>query len=66
VRVDSSGAKAVQGEEAKPSITLSSSWRDWLDLTFRRVDPRAAVLRRRVRPRGSPLALWRLQRVFPR
>jgi hypothetical protein len=66
VTVDSSGARARQGENGKPSVTISSSWRDWLDLTFRRLDPGAAVLRRRVRPRGSPLALWRLQRVFPR
>jgi hypothetical protein len=66
VRVDASGAHAAQGEDPKPSVTIATSWRDWLDLTFRRVDPGSAVLRRRVRPRGSPLALWRLQRVFPR
>jgi hypothetical protein len=66
VRVDASGAHAAKGEDDDPSVTIASSWRDWLDLTFRRVDPGTAVLRRRVRPRGSPLALWRLQRVFPR
>ena len=66
VRVDASGAHAAPGEDASPSVTIATSWRDWLDLTFRRLDPGSAVLRRRVRPRGSPLALWRLQRVFPR
>ena len=65
VRVDSSGATAAQGEDPNPSVTIASSWRDWLDLTFRRLAPGTAVVRRKVRPR-SPLALWRLQRVFPR
>jgi hypothetical protein len=66
VRVDSKGASATPGEDPSPSVTISTSWRDWLDLVHGRVDPRAAVLRRRVRPRGTPLALWRFQRVFPR
>ena len=66
LRVDSGGAHAAQGEDSDPSVTIATTWQDWLDMTFQRVDPRVAVLRRKVRPRGSPLALWRLQRVFPR
>lgn len=66
VRVDADGARAAQGEDPSPTVTIASSWRDWLDLIFGRLDPGAALLRRRVRPRGSALALWRLQRVFPR
>jgi hypothetical protein len=66
VRVDASGARATPGEDDDASVTIGSTWRDWLDFMHGRSDPRTAVLRRKVRPRGSPLALWRLQRVFPR
>jgi hypothetical protein len=66
VRVDASGARATRGEDPDAAVTLSSSWRDWLDVTHGRADPRAAVLRRKLRARGSPLALWRMQRIFPR
>jgi hypothetical protein len=66
LRVDASGARATPGEDPDAAVTIGSSWRDWLDFTHGRVDARSAVLRRKVRPRGSPRALWRLQRVFPR
>jgi hypothetical protein len=66
LRVDASGARATPGEDPDAAVTISSGWRDWLDFTHGRLGPRSAVLRRKVRPRGSPLALWRLQRVFPR
>jgi hypothetical protein len=37
-----------------------------VDVVGGRADPRALVLRRRLRPRGSLRGLLRLGRVFPR
>ncbi len=65
VRIDNGASKAVQGEAQDPSLTLETSWRDWLEVSTYGGDPRRAMLRRRLRPRGSLRTLWRLQRIFP-
>ena len=58
--------RAVAGEAPSADVTLESSWRDWVALSTQGGDPRRAMLRRKLRPRGSLRALWRMQRVFPR
>jgi 1,2-phenylacetyl-CoA epoxidase catalytic subunit len=65
VRIDNGASEAVQGEAPHPSLTLETSWRDWLEVSTYGGDPRRAMLRRRLRPRGSLRTLWRLQRIFP-
>ena len=65
VRIDNGASEAVQGEAQHPSLTLETSWRDWLEVSTYGGDPRRAMLRRRLRPRGSLRTLWRLQRIFP-
>jgi 1,2-phenylacetyl-CoA epoxidase catalytic subunit len=65
VRIDNGASEAVQGEAQDPSLTLETSWRDWLEVSTYGGDPRRAMLRRRLRPRGSLRTLWRLQRIFP-
>jgi 1,2-phenylacetyl-CoA epoxidase catalytic subunit len=65
VRIDNGASEAVQGEAPHPSLTLETSWRDWLEVSTYGGDPRRAMLRRRLRPRGSLRMLWRLQRIFP-
>jgi hypothetical protein len=47
-------------------VTLEMSWRDFIDLSIRRGDPRRAMLSRKLRPHGSLRTLWRMQRIFPR
>jgi putative sterol carrier protein len=41
------------------------SYQDWADIVGERLDPRRALLTRRLRPRGNPLALAKLTKVFP-
>jgi hypothetical protein len=66
VRVDNGSSEAAHGLAPSPDLTLESSWRDFIDLSLRRGDPRQAMLRRKLRPHGSPRTLWRMQRIFPR
>ena len=65
LRIDNGTTQASPGEAGAPDVTLETSWADWIEISMRGVDPRRAVLRRRLRPRGSLRALWRMQRVFP-
>ena len=46
-------------------MTLETSWRDWIEVSIKGEDPRRAMLRRRIRPRGSLRNLLRMRRVFP-
>jgi hypothetical protein len=60
------GAEARPGAAPSPSLTLQfRSFDDLVDLGAGRVDPRALVLRRRLRPRGNLRLLLRLPRIFP-
>ena len=65
VVIENGSTRAEPGEAAKPDVTLESSWADWVGVTNGAVDPRRAMLRRRIRPRGSLRQLWRMQKVFP-
>ena len=65
IRLDNGSSEAVHGDAPDPSLTLEASWRDWLEVSTYGGDPRRAMLRRRVKPRGSLRLLWRLQRIFP-
>jgi ribonucleotide reductase beta subunit family protein with ferritin-like domain len=65
VRVDDGDTHAEQGRAPSPDVTLSCRFDDWVDLTAGRADPRRLLLRRKIRPKGSPLALWRARKVLP-
>ncbi|OLE35612.1 MAG: sterol-binding protein [Actinobacteria bacterium 13_1_20CM_3_68_9] len=65
VRIDNGSSEAIQGEAPQPSLTLETSWRDWLAVSTYGGDPRRAMLRRKLRPHGSLRTLWRMQRIFP-
>ena len=65
LRIDNGASEAVQGEAPDPNLTLETSWRDWLEVSTYGGDPRRAILRRKLRPHGSPRLLWRMSRIFP-
>jgi putative sterol carrier protein len=65
VVVENGSTRAEPGEAADPDVVLKSSWADWIGVTTGELDPRRAMLRRRIKPRGSPRQLWRMQKVFP-
>jgi ribonucleotide reductase beta subunit family protein with ferritin-like domain len=66
LRIDNGSSRAEQGEVSDPDVTFESAWRDWIRVTTHGADPRRAMLRGRIRPRGSLRHLWRMQRIFPR
>ena len=64
VVLDNGGSRAVPGRPAKADLTLRVRFDDWADVMAGRADPRALVLRRRLRPKGSPRVLLALPKVF--
>jgi len=64
--VDNGSSVVAEGPAAAPDLRLRTSYQDWVDIVGQRLDPLRAVATGRLRPRGNPLALTRLAKVFPR
>jgi Ribonucleotide reductase, small chain/SCP-2 sterol transfer family len=64
--VENGTSLVEQGEAPKADLRLRLSYQDWVDIVGERLDPLRAVATGRLRPRGNPLALARLGKVFPR
>jgi hypothetical protein len=61
------GSSAVeQGEALSPDLRLRVAYQDWVDIVGQRLDPLRAMATGRLRPRGNPLALRLMSKVFPR
>ena len=58
LRLAPGGQPTVErGHEAKPDVTLRTSWDDWLDVASGRVNPGHAIMRGRLKPRARLSAL---------
>ena len=66
VVVTNGATKAEHGEARKADVTLRSTWGDWVNISKGAIDPRRAVLSRRLRIRGKPRGLLGFARAFPR
>jgi putative sterol carrier protein len=66
LRVDDGDASVAPGHASHPNLTLRCNYEDWVDITAGGADPRIALLKGRLRPKGSPIALWRMQKLFGR
>jgi len=64
--VENGSSVAEPGEALSPDVRLRLSFQDWADIFGDRLDPLRAIATGRLRPRGNPLALARLARLFPR
>jgi hypothetical protein len=64
--VNNGSSKAAQGEAANPDLRFRVGYQDFVDIVGDRLNPVRAVATGRMRPRGNPLALRRLMKVFPR
>jgi hypothetical protein len=64
--VDNGSAAVAEGDAPNADLHLRVSWQDWVDMVGERLDPLRAVATGKLRPRGNPLALARLGKVFPR
>ena len=56
----------MPGEAPHADLRLRLAYQDWADMVGERLNPMRAVATRRLRPRGNPLALGKLAKVFPR
>jgi putative sterol carrier protein len=66
LRIDNGTTEAVRGDAPDADLTFTTAWRDWLEVSTWGGDPRRAVLRGKLRPKGNPLVFLRMQRIFPR
>ena len=64
--VNNGSSEVAQGEASHPDLRLRLAYQDWADIVGERLDPLRAIARGRLKPRGNPLALGKLAKVFPR
>jgi putative sterol carrier protein len=64
--VENGSSRVQEGSAPNADLRLRLSYQDWVDIVGERLDPVRAVATGRLRPRGNPLALARLGKVFPR
>jgi ribonucleotide reductase beta subunit family protein with ferritin-like domain len=65
VRIDNGSTSSGPGLADDPDLTLRTTWADWVDISIRGQDARKAILRRRLKPRGSLRQLARMPKIFP-
>src|SRR4029077_20450219 len=64
VVLDPAGSRAVPGPPPRAALALPAACAAGPDVAAGRADPRALMLRRRLRPRGRVRVLWALPRVM--
>ena len=62
--VDNGSTRAEAGEAASADLTFETDWKEWIDISMHGKNPARAMLGRRLRPKGSPMALRRFTKVF--
>ena len=66
LRVENGDTSVTRGRAPQPDLTLRCAYEDWVDVMGGRSDPRLAMLKGKLRPRGNPIVLWRTQKLFGR
>lgn len=62
--IDRPLASAVHGRAGKADLTLRLGLQDFIDLISERVSPGQLLLKRRLRVRGKPWVMMRLEKIF--
>jgi ribonucleotide reductase beta subunit family protein with ferritin-like domain len=62
--LDNGSTNVARGAHPKPTLTLRSTFEDFVDVGAGRADPGRLMLRRRIRPKGDLRLLLKLPRVF--
>jgi putative sterol carrier protein len=62
--VDNGSTRAQSGEAPSADLTFETDWQQWIDNSLHGHDPYRAVLRRRLRPRGSLRGLRAFRKLF--
>jgi hypothetical protein len=66
LHVENGDTSVARGHAPRPDLTLRCAYSDWVDVMAGRADPRLSLLKGKLRPRGNPIALWRMQKLFGR
>jgi putative sterol carrier protein len=64
MRVDNGSTRVVPEAIDHPDLAFRCRWEDWIDVAMGREDPRLAVLKRKLKLRGSLPVLWRSREMF--
>jgi hypothetical protein len=64
LRLADGAAQAVPGRAPDVDLELRCRFEDWVDVMAGRLTPGRALATRRLRPHGSPRALWASRRLF--
>jgi ribonucleotide reductase beta subunit family protein with ferritin-like domain/putative sterol carrier protein len=64
--VENGSSTVAEGHYPNPDLRLRVAYQDFVDVIGERLDPRVAFVTGKLRPRGNPLGLRRLMKVFPR
>lgn len=64
IKVDGGAATATQGKASAADVTFRTDLGTWIGISNGYVDPRKALLRRKLRLKGSPLTIAKLPSVF--
>jgi hypothetical protein len=65
VRIDNGSTSSSPGLADDADLTLRTTWADWVDISIRGGSAQRAILRRKLKPRGSLRQLARMQKIFP-
>lgn len=66
IQIANGQTRAEPGEAADPDLTLESGWADFVHIGQRVLDPRKALVTRRLRPHGSLRLLARMPKILNR
>ncbi len=64
LRVDNGSTAAAAGRAPQVDLEVRCAYGDWVDIVAGRLDPKRAIATRRLRPHGSPRALWAARGLF--
>jgi hypothetical protein len=66
LRIDNGSTNVQQGRVEAPDVSLRCKLEDWIDITAGREDPRLAMVKGKLRPKGSVRMLLRMPKLFGR
>ena len=64
LRVDNGSTAASAGRATSVDVELRCAYDDWVDIVAGRLDARRALVTGKLRPHGSPRALWAARSLF--
>ena len=64
MRVDNGSTSARQGRADNPDVVLKCRFEDWVDIVAGREDPRLALAKGKLRPRGNIRMLLKMSKFF--